>query len=82
LEIAVAENGQKNETILAELPELETLCSPCEGEREITEGGRRFRCAVCDGAGYVPTVSGEKVLALVRHNSRPMHEDLEEGSSR
>jgi hypothetical protein len=32
---------------------------------------------ICDGAGYEPTVFGEKVLALMRHNFKLMLRNVE-----
>lgn len=51
---------------------LEDVCHWCSGRG-------RFgceACGLCDGSGYVPTEFGEKVLALMRHNFKPMLEDL------
>jgi DnaJ-class molecular chaperone len=62
---------------------LENLCDTCGGEGF----GRhechpdRLRCSDCNGAGYVPTELGEKVLDLMRHNFRPMLQDVTTGMS-
>lgn len=58
-----------------DLPMLEVKCDVCDGRgwRHSYDGERR--CGVCDGAGYVPTGLGEQILALMRHNFRPMLED-------
>jgi len=81
--------GQKDQTTpdyrtgVGEVPDLEVPCPHCEGDRGITHGdGHWSRCPVCDGAGYKPTEVGKKVLALMRHNFRPMHEDMETGPLR
>ncbi len=59
------------------LPELEALCQRCDGEGTIGYAdGKRYRCPVCNGAGYEPTEFGRRVLDLMRHHLRPMHEDL------
>jgi hypothetical protein len=59
-----------------ELPVLETLCGECEGQggdwSEGGYGGDWRRCWHCNGAGHVPTPFGQRVLALMRHNFRPM----------
>jgi DnaJ-class molecular chaperone len=62
------------------LPDLEECCDRCLGE-----GGRWneysdywHRCGQCNGAGHVPTEFGEKVLALMRHNFRPMLQDVQD----
>lgn len=47
---------------------LETLCLSCNGRGGETERGRWCPCYDCEGAGYLPTEYGEKVLALMRHN--------------
>ena len=57
------------------MPVLETKCPDCRGVGGRPEGGEWFRCWDCGGAGYVPTPLGERVLALMRHNLRPMLED-------
>ena len=56
---------------------LEDKCPYCYGKGEsIQEGsGRRLLCEMCNGSGYVPTEFGERVLALMRHNFKPMLED-------
>ncbi len=56
------------------LPALETICSQCHG----TGGWYNDtwdRCDFCNGAGFIPTPDGERVLALMRHNFKPMLED-------
>lgn len=57
---------------------LETLCEYCNGGGgESVEGsGRWCRCTMCNGSGYVLTEMGERVLSLVRHNLKPMLEDV------
>jgi RecJ-like exonuclease len=55
---------------------LEIPCPCCDGRG--WEWYSHERCDVCDGAGYMPTDLGEKVLALMRHNFRPMLEDAQE----
>lgn len=60
-----------------ELTDLESLCPTCGGI-----GGLRserdditVRCRRCNGAGYIPTDFGRRVLALMEHNFKPMLED-------
>ncbi len=55
---------------------LEERCNHCGGKGWYSsEKMGRSRCGFCNGAGYVPTETGEAVLALMRHNFRPMLED-------
>ena len=63
------------ETTLIELPILEQKCPECRGVGGDEEAGKLFRCAECSGSGYIPTPLGARVLALMRHNFRPMYED-------
>ena len=58
------------------LPVLDQPCRKCGGRGTYGGGGVRERCGLCDGAGYVPTAFGDRVLALVRHNFRPMYDDM------
>ncbi len=60
------------------LPELEVKCSACNGLGGEEERRRWNRCVVCDGAGYIATEFGDKVLLLMRHNFQPMLEAAEE----
>ncbi len=55
-----------------ELPELEAVCARCEGKGGEAEmyGTGWCNCLDCDGTGYLPTPLGQRILALVRHNSR------------
>ena len=64
------ENEKKKEAALV-LPELETLCPECNGDTDYNgnPSGPWRPCGSCDGAGYIPTEFGERVLALIRHNS-------------
>jgi hypothetical protein len=55
---------------LEHLPELEVVCKECRGEGGSKWAGEWSECSFCDGAGYIPTEFGQKVLALVRHNLR------------
>jgi Tryptophan RNA-binding attenuator protein inhibitory protein len=65
----------------ASLPPLERLCPKCKG----AGGEKRMyepewdTCLTCDGAGYVPTSFGKRVLELLRHNFRPMLERMQNG---
>jgi hypothetical protein len=34
--------------------------------------GKWYPCSECEGACYVPTKDGERVLALMRHHFTPM----------
>jgi hypothetical protein len=53
---------------------LETRCSKCQGSGR--NGRCSKRCVLCGGSGYKPTEFGEKVLALLRHNFRPLFSEL------
>jgi hypothetical protein len=57
--------------------DLETPCNACDGEGQYRKEGEWRRCRRCDGAGYIPTDLGIKVLDLMRHNFRPMLQDAE-----
>ena len=52
---------------------LEEICTACQGQ-----GGRNnpetgwSDCYKCEGAGFIPTVLGERILNLMRHNSRAL----------
>jgi DnaJ-class molecular chaperone len=56
-------------------PTLEEPCQKCEGSGLFTECRRQRRCDWCQGAGFIPTEFGERVLDLMRHNFRPMLQD-------
>ena len=47
---------------------LEVRCDSCQGSGGEQMGGKWSPCFVCDGAGYLPTDLGNKVLEIVRHN--------------
>jgi DnaJ-class molecular chaperone len=68
--------------IISEHADLETVCDICDGagrwDTRQEEGWHR--CSICNGAGYVPTEYGKKVLALLRHNFRSMLEDVRDKS--
>jgi len=55
---------------------LETKCDQCNGHPYTRINGEDEKCSYCDGAGYVPTEDGEAILQLIRHNFKPMHEDV------
>ena len=59
-----------------DLPELELLCPRCAGEGGETELGKWHDCIECGGAGYIPTRAGSQLLALMRHNFKPMLEQV------
>jgi hypothetical protein len=66
----MTENERREEEILEQLPELETVCPECRGEHDYNGNpcGPWEPCGSCNGIRYLPTVFGEKVLRLVRHN--------------
>jgi Tryptophan RNA-binding attenuator protein inhibitory protein len=57
------------------LPELEQECRACMGSGVCVCDQGRVRCRQCDGAGFLPTEAGERVLALMRHNFGPLLQD-------
>jgi hypothetical protein len=54
--------------------DFEVGCEFCDGKgRTRSErDGKWYHCDVCGGAGHIPTPLGTRILALVRHNFRPM----------
>lgn len=69
----------QNDDITAKSSPLEKLCQRCGG----TGGHKRMYqpewddCPECDGAGYVPTDDGRRILDLIEHNFRQMFERME-----
>ncbi|WP_149111090.1 hypothetical protein [Limnoglobus roseus] len=58
-----------------QIPELERPCETCRGQRGSDDCySRRYMCPECDGAGFVPTEFGVKILQSMRHNFRPMRQ--------
>ena len=68
-----------NELHDSPIPVLECVCWCCAGKGgEQEEGtGRWRRCDACNGSGYAPTEFGERVLELMRHNFKPMLQDID-----
>jgi hypothetical protein len=63
------------------IPILEVPCGKCGGSGRYDEGDHvRRRCPWCEGAGFEPTEFGERILALMRHNFRPMLQDAQGGA--
>jgi ribosomal protein L37AE/L43A len=59
--------------------ELESTCPVCKGEARWRLGnGEWHYCGNCDGAGFMPTPLGERILTLMRHNFRPMLQDAQD----
>jgi DnaJ-class molecular chaperone len=60
-----------------DFPVLEEHCGSCDGQGWYWPEDRDSRrwCEVCNGAGFVPTEFGERVLELMRHNFKPMLEN-------
>jgi DnaJ-class molecular chaperone len=58
---------------------LEVPCERCKGAGG--RGGDRdyATCCACGGRGYIPTTFGEQILALVRRNSWPLIERVQNG---
>jgi DnaJ-class molecular chaperone len=47
---------------------LESQCPSCGGRGGVDDIDGRITCMTCRGRGFIPTETGEKVLALIRHN--------------
>lgn len=62
--------------MLNDIPKLEEKCERCGGRGCYSDGGQRVSCGVCSGSGYEPTAFGERVLELLKHNFRPMLEEV------
>lgn len=65
--------SQKNQ-----LPELEEICPTCRGTGKLRGQNGYIPCSACDGAKFMPTKFGERVLDLMRHNFRPMLEEVQD----
>ena len=55
------------------LPDLETICHVCNGDKGRHTGEEESgwaECWYCEGSGFVPTPLGSRILELVRHNSK------------
>ena len=52
--------------------EFQVFCDACEGTGDDTGYGGGERCKQCNGAGFVPTELGRKILELVRNNFNSM----------
>jgi hypothetical protein len=74
-------NGIETESQSDEIPCLELVCPDCGGEGGFSENPPHdfTTCLECEGAGYVPTEAGKKVLALMQHNFRPLASKLKFG---
>lgn len=57
---------------------LESKCPICEGAGGHEERRQWQSCYFCDGAGYLPTESGKRILDLVRHNFAILHRNAVE----
>jgi hypothetical protein len=71
----MSSSEQPNGQSLENVPELETVCPECEAEQNYNGNpcGPWEPCGTCDGAGYLPTKFGKKILQLLRHDSRRRH---------
>ena len=60
---------------------LETLCPVCHGSGgdDSSYPEQRWRCGTCKGVGFVPTEFGKKIVELMRHNFKPMLQDVSTG---
>ena len=61
------------------IPDLEELCGSCRGEGCYRGREGPVRCDVCNGAGFISTEFGERILNLMRHNFKPMLQDATGG---
>lgn len=70
-EMAMATNNEQFD--------LEEKCPCCHGEGRLAvdTGNGWWTCGECNGAGFVPNAIGERILALMRHNLKPMLQDLQ-----
>lgn len=50
-----------------EQQKLEDVCLLCQGGGGQTEMGDWSPCFRCNGAGYIPTEHGARILSLVQH---------------
>ena len=73
--MAYTEHDHRVETI----PDLEDLCGSCRGKGYDRGRGGPVRCDVCNGAGFISTEFGERILNLMRHNFKPMLHDATGG---
>jgi hypothetical protein len=49
--------------------DLEKKCTECDGARGFNDPEFGWiDCPACEGAGYVPTEMGSRILRLIRHN--------------
>ena len=54
-----------------EIPNLEDKCQECNGSRGNHDPEHGWiDCYKCNGAGFIPTEAGARIIALIRHNSR------------
>lgn len=61
----------------SDLPDLETQCPFCKGQKQFFDETIQDHnhdgfvpCPKCNGSGYIPTAAGTRILKLFRHNSR------------
>lgn len=60
------------ETKTSALPILEVICEHCHGEGGTNAYTYWEKCSCCNGAGYIPTEDGKRLLDLMRHNALEM----------
>ncbi len=62
-----------------DLGKLEEPCDACQGEGRSRGRNGMSQCNICNGAGTIPTVTGARILNLIRNNFRSMLNDATEG---
>jgi len=74
----MTDESKAQEHQAAKLPNLEMVCPRCDGDGRSIECADD-ECALCDGAGFIPTLFGRQILNLMRHNSRSLVKMAESG---
>ena len=65
--------AEGSQTKVEDFPLLEIRCETCKGEGgygDVEADGGWASCFDCSGSGYRPTLTGARILELVRHNSK------------
>jgi hypothetical protein len=71
------EHEKREEKISADpIEQLEEVCPQCSGRCRYN----RAPCGLCNASGFVPTEFGSQVLSLIRHNLKPMLEEVSKKS--
>jgi DnaJ-class molecular chaperone len=54
------------------IPQLEVECTHCNGSGGEYDSDKWYPCQFCQGAGFLPTPDGQRIIALMRHNFGPL----------